>query len=224
MANSNFRLYVDFDGTVTDIDVGNGIFARFIRKELLEKGWHEEIINEWKAERLSSLQCLTMECANSVATEDEMKEELKNYPLTEGFVETAQFCQTNEIPLMILSDGLDYYIDHILKMHGLENIDFKANHLIFGESTLGVEFPHSEYGCGKCGNCKRWHMRTHSKQGECVIYVGDGYSDRYAIKSADVVFARRDLEAYCKRENIDYHPFETFHEVLSYLKSGHEDI
>ncbi len=223
MVAEAIRLYVDFDGTVTDQDVGNGIFKRFIRPELTAQGWHDKIIDEWKAEQLSSLQCLTLECANSVATEDEMREELENYPLTPGFTETAHFCRDNGIPLMVLSDGLDYYIDFLLKKNGLDFVEYRANHLIFGSGTLGVEFPHSDYGCGKCGNCKRWHMRTHNRPGEHVIYVGDGYSDRYAIKNADVVFARRDLEDYCKSEDIDHHTFADFFDVLSYLENGHDE-
>ena len=224
MDNKNIRLFVDFDGTVTDRDVGNGIFDRFLRPDLIERGWHEEIINEWKAERVSSLECLTRECQYSIVTEDQFREELDNFELTPGFVETAHYCRDNDIPLMILSDGLDYYIEYILARNGLGFVEFRANHMFFSNGSLGVEFPYNEYGCGKCGNCKRWHMNTHVVDGERVIYVGDGYSDRYAIHSADVVFARRDLAEYCKSENLSYHPFGTFFDVLKYIENGDEDV
>lgn len=223
MNERNIRLYVDFDGTVTHRDVGNGIFSRFIRKELQEQNWHEEILTEWKAERISSRDCLIQECANSVATEDEMRHELENYNLTPGFVETAKFCRDNGIPLMILSDGLDYYIEYILAKYGLSFVEYRANHMFFTDGTLGVDFPHYAGGCGRCGNCKRSHIDTNKKNGETLIYAGDGYSDRYAIKSVDVVFARRDLARYCSKENIAYNPFNTFYDVLDYLKNGHEN-
>ena len=222
MDMKKIRIFADFDGTVTHRDVGNGIFDRFLRPDLLERNWHEEIISEWKAERVSSFDCLTQECANSVITEDEMREELENYCLTPGFVEMAAYCKEHGIPLMILSDGLDYYIEFILAKYGLSYVDYRANHMYFIDGALGVEFPHHNAGCGKCGNCKRSHMESMKRDGETVIYIGDGYSDRYAIKSADVVFARRDLADYCTNENIEFYPFDTFFEVLDHVRNGHE--
>ena len=224
MERNKIRLFVDFDGTITQKDVGNGIFDRFLRPDLLEQRWHEKIIDEWKAERISSLECLSLECENSIVTEEELQEELEKYALTPGFIETARYCKHRDIPLMILSDGLDFYIEYILGKYGLGFVDFRANHMFFTNGSLGVEFPYHEKGCGKCGNCKRWHMNSFSGDGERVIYVGDGYSDRYAIKSADVIFARRDLAVHCVDEHIEYIPFETFFNVLNYLKDCDEDV
>ncbi len=221
MEKHKIRLFVDFDGTITDRDVGNGIFDRFLRPELIESNWHEDVLDEWRAGRLSSLECLTQECANSRATEEEFREELENYDLTPGFTETARFCEDNEIPLMILSDGLDYYIEFLLAKFGLDGIPYRANHLLFnGSGTLGVEFPHSQPGCGKCGNCKRYHIDSHRVDGELVVYAGDGYSDRYAVQSADVIFARRDLEEYCVSNDVPHRRFETFFDILDFLNNG----
>jgi len=224
MKKGKIRLFVDFDGTITEKDVGNGIFDRFLRPDLLERNWHEEVIEEWKAGRLSSLECLTQECRNTVVTEEELKEELENYTLTPGFVETAAYCRENDIELMILSDGLDYYIEYILGKYGLGDIAYRANHMYFTDGALGVEFPHSEQGCGKCGNCKRWHIDRLRSDGDRVLYVGDGYSDRYAIRSSDVIFARCDLAEYCRENDLPFHPFETFFDILDYLRNGGDDV
>lgn len=220
MESNKTRLFVDFDGTVTREDVGNGLFDRFLRPEFIEQGWHEEIINDWIAGRISSLECLTRECENVVVTEEELRAELDSYEITPGFAETAGYCKERGIPLMILSDGLDYYIEYILRKHGLSDIEYRANHMYFSGNSLGVEFPYNEKGCGKCGNCKRWHIDTLSQDGEHVIYVGDGYSDRYAIHSAHVIFARCDLADYCDKEKMDYNPFENFYDILNYLENG----
>lgn len=47
------------------------------------------------------------------------------------------------------------------------------------------------------------------------VFCGDGVSDISAARHADILFARkdRDLEFYCKRENIPYIPFDTFAEI-----------
>lgn len=220
MKGENIRIFVDFDGTVTQKDVGNGIFDRFLRPDLLKQGWHEEIIRDWKAGRITSRECLSLECEYSVVTEKELNEELDTYAITPGFIALSQYCRKHEIPLVILSDGLDYYIEYILEKNGLSDIEYRANHMYFSNGSLGVEFPFSEKGCGKCGNCKRWHIDTLNHNGDSVIYVGDGYSDRYAIRSADVIFARSDLTEFCIKENLKYIPYDDFYDVLNFIENG----
>ena len=103
--------------------------------------------------------------------------------------------------------------------HGINDIPFRSNHMYFNNGDMIVEFPFIDKGCGRCGNCKRWHIDMHRKDGDFIIYVGDGYSDMYAINSADKVFAKSDLEDYCKNNNQDYIPFKDFYTVLKYLEN-----
>ena len=144
---------------------------------------------------------------------------MEKYDLTAGFAKTAEYCRDNDIPVTILSDGLDYYIEYILSKHGINDIPFRSNHMYFNDGDMIVEFPFIDKGCGRCGNCKRWHIDMLRKDGDCIIYVGDGYSDRYAVNSADVVFAKGDLAEYCRKNNHDYLPFEDFYTVLKYLEN-----
>jgi 2-hydroxy-3-keto-5-methylthiopentenyl-1-phosphate phosphatase len=213
------RIYIDFDGTITERDVGDSIFERFLRPELLSAGWHEHIIEEWKAGRLSSRECLAIECENTVVTRAELDGLLETHTLMPGFREFTEFCGRKRIPVEILSDGLDYYIAFILERFGIEGIPVRANRLHFTDGSLKAEFPYEDRGCGRCGNCKRWHIESNRLESERIVYVGDGYSDRYAIKSADTVFARADLAGYCDRSGIPYHPFRDFHDVLHTLEN-----
>ncbi len=218
------RIYIDFDGTITQRDVGDSIFERFLRPELLAAGWHDHIIREWKAGRLSSRDCLAVECENSVVTRDELDGLLETHTLMPGFPVFAEYCRRNDIPLEILSDGLDYYIAFILKKFGIDDIPIRANRLLFSDGTIRAEFPYEDRGCGRCGNCKRWHIESNRRDGEKIVYIGDGYSDRYAIRSADTVFARADLAGYCDLTGLPYHPFDDFHDVMRLLGNGHEAI
>lgn len=220
MAERNIRLFVDFDGTVTEEDIGDSIFERFLHPDLLEKGWHREIIDEWKAGKVSSFECLRRECANTQVTREELDSHLDQYTLTPGFTETVKYCHSHRIPLTILSDGMDYYIEYLLAKFGISDIEYKANHMFFTNGAIGADFPYADMGCGRCGNCKRRHMETMRKDGETVVYIGDGYSDRYAIRDADVVFARGDLVEYCKKNGLEYRPFNDFYAILSYLENG----
>ena len=51
-----------------------------------------------------------------------------------------------------------------------------------------------------------------------VILVGDGKSDYCLAKHADIVFAKGKLITHCEQENIPFHRFQTFAEVLKLVK------
>ncbi|MFC1650916.1 MtnX-like HAD-IB family phosphatase [Candidatus Latescibacterota bacterium] len=220
MTHTNIKLFVDFDGTVTENDVGDGIFSKFMRKTSADEGLHERLIEEWKAGRISSDECLAEEGANMVVSEEEFKAELDGYTLTPGFAETAEYCIKKDIPIMILSDGLDYYIEYLLGKYGLGHIPFISNHMYFENDGVVIEFPHIDKGCGRCGNCKRWHIGNHKNDSDCAVYAGDGYSDRFAIKNSDVVFARGDLAEYCEKNNHEFFPYKDFYSILTFLENG----
>lgn len=57
--------------------------------------------------------------------------------------------------------------------------------------------------------------RQEATEDTIFVFCGDGVSDISAARHADVLFVRkdRDLEFYCKREDIPYIPFETFAEI-----------
>ncbi len=218
-ANGAVRLFVDFDGTVAHADVGDLIFRTFLPREKVAAGWHADLIRRWKAGELSSPDCLTEECENSTVSQPELDALLDTVPLTAGFAETAAFCRARGVPLMILSDGLDYYIEFILSKYGLSDVPYRSNLIRFrGDGTLGVDFPYMDAGCGRCGNCKESHIKDSRRDGETVVYVGDGYSDRYAIRQADVIFARSDLAAFCAAEGVPFRPFDSFRPVLDFLE------
>jgi len=220
MHSDSLRIYVDFDGTVSVRDVGDSIFERFLDPELHGTGWTDAVIDEWKEGRISSRECLDRLCERTIVRQEELDNFLDGHALTPGFAALAAFCHRKRIPLEILSDGFDYYIEFLLGKYGLSEVPFRANRLFFTEDRLGADYPYFGLGCGRCANCKRAHIENGRRDGERVMYIGDGYSDRYAIRSADIVFARGDLAGYCRENGIDYYPFDDFHAVLRYLENG----
>jgi len=61
-------------------------------------------------------------------------------------------------------------------------------------------------------------MRRLSSGRHRIVFIGDGLSDRFAVQEADVVFAKRQLLAYCREKGITCRPFETFAEVETALR------
>ncbi len=120
--------------------------------------------------------------------------------------------------LLVLSDGLDFYIAHLLARERLDHVGLRANHLAFGpDRTLVPEFPHFAAGCGRCGTCKGAEVARRRRAGQTVWFAGDGVSDRCAAPLADRLFARRDLSAFARDRSIPHTPFESLADVLAAL-------
>ncbi len=199
----------DFDGTVTREDVGAHLFNSF------SKGKSKKIVSEWLKGRISSKECLERECELIEITEAELKNFALSQKIDEHFSDFVDLCKWEKMDLAILSDGLDYYIKLILRKYHLDDIPFYSNAVRFEGKKLIPEFPYYDKGCGNCGNCKKYHLENLRRPNQKVVYIGDGLSDKCAIKEADFVFAKNDLKAFCEKEKIDYFEFRDFRDVIS---------
>lgn len=203
-------VFCDFDGTIACRDVGYSLFHHF------SDGRNDELIPDWKSGRLSSRDCLLKEAAMVRATEAEIADFVSTMEIDTGFPSFAQKCQKQEIPLLILSDGLDLYIKLILERDGLGHIPAKSNHARIEDRKMIIEFPYNSKSCQRCGNCKAERIREYRfDRADPIraVFVGDGYSDACATNVADLIFAKKDLEKYCLEKNIDYLPYADFHDV-----------
>ena len=211
------RVFCDFDGTVASEDIGNRLFRHFAGSKA------EEIVKGYLDGSKTAAECLTQECAAvGLVTEESLDKFVAQFSLDPHFSGFVRFCSHREIPLTIVSDGLDFYVERLLRKHGLEDLTWFANHLELikegNSSRLVPEFPYTDSECTQCGNCKRNHMLTMSGEDDIIMYVGDGISDRCPVRYADIVFAKRDLIKYCEEENITFHEFSTFLDVQERLE------
>lgn len=211
------RVFCDFDGTVASADVGNALFRTF------SGGRTEAIVAEYLQGSIDAPECFRRECeAIGTVSRAELGAFVDSFDLDPGFPSFVSFCREQDMPLMILSDGLDFYVKRILDRHGFGMIPFKANKAVFhgdGDGArLSVEFPYRDEHCDRCGNCKKNHLATLSADEDVIVYVGDGFSDRCAVRHADIVFAKKRLIAFCQEENISYHEYRDFNDVRGRLE------
>ena len=211
------RVFCDFDGTTASRDVGEQLFRRFAGAQAVE------IVRGYLDGSITARQCLRRECAAvESASPEELERFIEQFALDPHFNEFVLFCEARGIPVVILSDGLDFYVGRMLRRDGLERLPFFANHLEFsqeGSSTkLVPSFPYTDSECDQCANCKRNHLLTLSADDDIVVYVGDGMSDRCPVRYADVVFAKRNLIKYCQQQNISYHEYSHFGDVRTRLE------
>jgi len=199
---------VDFDGTITRKDVGALLFNTFSGKQ------SQKIVSLWLKGKISSKVCLERECGLIEITKSELKKFALSQKIDEQFPAFVDLCNEKQIKLVILSDGLDFYIKLILKKYGLEDVSFYSNLLRFENGKLRPDFPYYDRGCGNCGNCKRYHLEKLKGAKQKVVYIGDGFSDRCAVQEADFVFAKNDLRKFCMKESIKHFPFRGFKDVI----------
>jgi 2-hydroxy-3-keto-5-methylthiopentenyl-1-phosphate phosphatase len=205
----NIAVLCDFDGTVADDDVGNLLFRTFT-----EGGASREVVNRWKEGLISSRECLERECALARLTKDTLDRFIRKRRIDEYFKDFLDFAKKRGMEIVIVSDGLDYYIEKMLLRHGVAEIEFFANQLDISNGSLRVDFPYYDLmECTDCGNCKRHHLEKFKDAGYFVVYVGNGLSDRCPAEYADLVFAKGDLLAHCRKTGIDCIAFENFRDV-----------
>lgn len=136
------------------------------------------------------------------------------------FVELSQFCRENGIPMCIVSQGLDFYIQALLDGSGQSQMPVHAVVARFdGDRRIidyGYNFTYPD--APERGNSKALLVRRFQKQGYHVFYMGDGSSDFEAGAVADTVFAHRQMAAMCEDAGIPFTPFTDFGPVLEAVR------
>nr|MDO8097559.1 MtnX-like HAD-IB family phosphatase [Candidatus Njordarchaeota archaeon] len=215
----NVAILCDFDGTITDDDVAQLIFDRFGNP----LWW--EIEHRFRRGEISCRNALIGEFstvrAEKKQIEDFVNENVRIKPHFDQFVET---CRNKKLPVSIVSDGLDFYIDLVLKKVCLDGIRVYCNRAVFEDNKVRITFPYTNPQCDKCGNCKRLHLRRLKKNGYKIIYVGDGYSDMCAAEEADFVIAKSYLLDHCMTHKIQYAAFKDFADVVRSINLKLEEL
>lgn len=203
----------DFDGTVTKADVGNSLTTRYADPNRVE------IEEKWRSGKIGSAQSHIRQYSTMNVPEEEIKEYILRMQLDETFLPFLNYLREKEIPLEIVSDGFDFYIEPLLKKYRIQ-LKYRANTLMYKEKKFS--FPYQNGSCWRCANCKVQAVQHYLKQGRRVIYIGDGRSDIYAASISDVIFAKKGetLEKLLQEENIHYIPFQTFGDILSSFQEG----
>jgi 2,3-diketo-5-methylthio-1-phosphopentane phosphatase len=206
-------VFTDFDGTITQLDVTDVLLA-----QLAHPSWRE-VEQAWTCGVIGSRECLERQIALVDTSAEELDALIDAVPIDPTFAAFHRFTLQRGIPLYVLSEGFDYWIERILKRVGVNGPVRNGTHMF--SSALRLEgrrlvpsFPHSAPPCEHgCATCKAALIRRLGKGRHPIIFVGDGLSDRFAVHEADVVFAKRQLLAYCQEHGKACQPFDTFAEV-----------
>ena len=110
----------------------------------------------------------------------------------------AALCGAYDLPITIVSDGLDRIATAMVARAGLK-IPVFANHLEWlGGRRWRLGFPHTRTDCrATAGHCKCATITAASAA--LHVMIGDGRSDFCAAAGADLVIAKDSLAAHCAR-------------------------
>ena len=175
--------------------------ARFRTGELSLKEYQEITFNDIKADR-ETMETYVRENAN----------------LRPHFGELWQYCQAINSPLAVVSLGLDFYIQALLKMEGANDVPIYCVNTHFTDEGIFYYYHHAYPGAEERGNSKGLIVDRYHQLGYHVVYVGDGRSDFEAAERADTVFAHSTLAEECRQKGVAYRPFNDFGDVLETTK------
>jgi 2-hydroxy-3-keto-5-methylthiopentenyl-1-phosphate phosphatase len=201
----------DFDGTITPSDLADFIFSKFAACGLFYS-------RQWAQNMIDTREEILRTFATISAGPDEIAAALATIEIDPTFPELVAFARQKGIELAIVSDGLDWAIDEVLKAHGIQGLPIYSNHVIIEGKKWSCEFPWFDPSTPLVGVCKPLLVRRYRQNGGRVIFIGDGRSDREAVMEADLVFARDALAQYCREQGIAALGFNNFREVCLQLE------
>jgi 2-hydroxy-3-keto-5-methylthiopentenyl-1-phosphate phosphatase len=197
---------------VTEEDVS------FLLLDTFAPGDWRQLLQEYKEHEISvdefNTRAFTMVKADKATLLQSIKGKVR---MRAGFRELVDYCSKRGFRLVIVSNGLDFYIKAILEGIGLGDIEVHAAQTWFHSSGMEVRYIGPD-GSQLDGGLKETYIKLFLRQGYRVIYVGNGDSDIAPAKYAHQTLARSELLAYCRENNLKCEPFDNFTDVVRALE------
>ena len=207
-----YRVFIDFDNTITLGDVLDGVIERFA----VGDEWRV-LEDEWAAGRIGARACLDGQMRALHGTWPDFVQHLDTVKLDPGFVALRDLLRQAEVELTIVSDNFDRFIAHILRQQQLADVPFFANRLECRGDRVIPSFPHANPACPDCAHCKKTHFLPPNDDARRVVYIGDGRSDLCPSRHADLVFAKSSLLARLRAEGVPCIAYDTLAQVTAHL-------
>jgi 2-hydroxy-3-keto-5-methylthiopentenyl-1-phosphate phosphatase len=210
------KIFCDFDGTITLKDLGDEIFKVFG----LFEPYHTQLVNgEINIKQYWNLMVPTL----GKTPESSIEKLAMNTDIDPYFEKFLNLCKDNNYDAYIVSDGFSSYIHPILKKLNADNLPVFCNYINFSNTPTPYFSGASESCTCLCASCKRNVVLNHSKDEDILVFIGDGYSDFCAAEHCDIIFAKKNLAAYCTKNRIPFYNFKTFFDIIKIFdnfKSG----
>ncbi|KAH3957810.1 hypothetical protein HBI56_064730 [Parastagonospora nodorum] len=227
--NPKFIFFTDFDGTITLQDsndymtdnLGYGYEKR--RQGNLDTLADKITFRDSFRDMLDSVTTPFDKCTQIL---------VDNIKLDPYFAEFYTWSLENNIPVVVLSGGMEPVIHAILKnLVGptADKIQVVGNYVgsrdgkdINTERGWQINYRHPESGFGHDKSVElRKYSSLPASERPTMFYAGDGVSDLSAARETDLLFAKQghDLISYCAREDVPFTVFKDWSDILSKCKA-----
>ena len=201
----------DFDGTITEDD------ASFYLLDAYAKGDWRSVLEQYKEGRITvgdfNTRAFAMIHEDEATLLHKLDEHVRIRP---GFRTMIDYCTYRGLRFVIVSNGLQFYIEAILRALGIKGVEVHAATNAFLPEGVKVQYVGPD-GTVLQDGFKEAYTKLYLNQGYRVVYVGNGISDSYASRHANVVFATGDLLNYYRVRDMDCIPFDDLTQVVSGL-------
>ncbi|KAI2624335.1 HAD-like domain-containing protein [Hypoxylon sp. NC1633] len=223
--------FTDFDGTITLQDSNDFMTDNLGYGAELRKKGNKDVLEGRRTFRDSF-----QEMMDTVKTPYNQCIEilLKNVQLDPCFAEFFAWTRQNNVPVVVLSGGMQPIIRallaHLVGEEAVAHMQIVSNDVeprpgksINEEDGWNIKFhDDSEFGHDKSLEIKPYAALS---ERPIMFYAGDGVSDLSAAKETNLLFAKagRDLVTYCENEKVPFVTFNDFsdiHKVVADVVEG----
>ncbi|MGE3142708.1 MAG: HAD-IB family phosphatase, partial [Hyphomonadaceae bacterium] len=117
------HVFCDFDGTIAQCDVTDLALQAFAAPE-----W-EDLERAWLAGQMDAAACMRGQIALMEAPSALLDALLDSVEIDPGFADFVAWCEARAIPVTVVSDGVDYFIQRVLRRHGLARLPVSSHQL-----------------------------------------------------------------------------------------------
>lgn len=202
----------DFDGTITEEDVS------FLILDAFADGDWRKLLEEYKGGRITvgsfNTWAFNMVKVDKKTLKEFVKEKAR---IRDGLLELLSSCRNRGFRFVIVSNGLEFYINTILEALGINDIEVFA-----ARATIDPDGIKARY-IGPDGNelqndFKKAYAKHFLKDSYRIIYIGNGASDVPSARLADHIFATDAMLDACRRMDIECTPFASLNDIAKEIE------
>lgn len=204
----DYIIFIDFDGTITAIDTLEYFMTALTGIDMREYGIQ-------KTKEGYTVRMAITEMMGMIRSEDYKKSTymFKDLPVREGFDDFLDAAKECNIPVVVLSGGVEEMAEETIKPYRDKIQDLWAAKVdLSGEYIRYYSGYESETELvGKTGIMARYDY-------DKAIAIGDSFTDREMSLASDIVFARDRLAEVLEKSGKSFYRYETFHDIAEKLR------
>ena len=205
---------VDFDGTITTVDVTEQLLTTYGDPTWPE---YDDAVDRGE---MGLRQALTAQNAMLRADRDTLTAHALDVAEVDStFAPFVRWVEEADVPVVVVSDGFAFYIEPILAAIGLGHLEVITNEQRWRDGRPdGLAFVSGHPVCVGCGTCKMQAVQRFQERGP-VAFIGEGQTDRYAALYADITFAKLALVDHCVADGVPFVAWGDFDDVRRTLET-----